>query len=105
MGIELKRTTEFLLGASIQVVGDTAMTTCSGVRGADQLHRIKSPARISFRFTGTPELSSSYVVRGNATPAFPYAHCTSPEQSNAFGPVAPHTYGAPNFDRANATAR
>src|SRR5215468_7317084 len=34
------------------------------------------------------------------TPACANDHCTSPEQSNAVGPAAPHTYGMPTRLRA-----
>src|SRR5438067_8533123 len=37
-------------------------------------------------------------------PAFAHAHCVSPEQSNAFGPVAPNTYGRPKALRPASTA-
>src|SRR6266516_2355682 len=35
-----------------------------------------------------------------AIPACANDHCTSPEQSNAVGPAAPHTYGMPTLLRA-----
>src|SRR5260221_72381 len=31
------------------------------------------------------------------TPARASDHCTSPEQSNTFGPLPPHTYGSPSL--------
>src|SRR5450631_768838 len=38
-------------------------------------------------------------------PACRYAHCTSPEQSKRFGPVAPKTYRSPRRVIAAETAR
>src|SRR5213076_3256896 len=37
-------------------------------------------------------------------PAARHAACVRPEQSYAFGPVAPWMYGLPRWARANATA-
>ena len=45
-----------------------------------------------------------YVMRGSFTPAFRQAYWTSPEQSNAPGPVAPHRYGSPICFLAAETA-
>src|SRR6478752_1019212 len=41
---------------------------------------------------------------GSETPACAQAHIVKPEQSNASGPAAPKTYGAPMTDSAAATA-
>src|SRR4051794_41974336 len=41
---------------------------------------------------------------GSETPACSHAHMVRPEQSNASGPAAPKTYGAPMTDSAAAAA-
>ena len=41
---------------------------------------------------------------GRLTPAAPQAHMVRPEQSKAFGPLAPHAYGLPSWARAAAIA-
>jgi hypothetical protein len=37
------------------------------------------------------------AVRGSEMPAAAKALCTSPEQSNSYGPSAPHKYGLPRW--------
>lgn len=44
-------------------------------------------------------------MRGSETPSCLKAHTTSPEQSNASGPAAPHTNGRPILVLARARAR
>ena len=41
---------------------------------------------------------------GRLTPAAEYAYCVRPEQSKAFGPPAPQTYGSPTWASAVSTA-
>src|SRR5690606_23967071 len=41
---------------------------------------------------------------GRYTPALAHAAIVSPEQSNEFGPAAPHTYGLPIWAHAYFTA-
>src|SRR3954464_15271244 len=54
--------------------------------------------------TRVPTPTCPPVVRGSVTPAALYAACVSPEQSQEFGPVAPHTYGSPSWAWAKAMA-
>ncbi len=60
----------------------------------------RSPGSRSGRSTAVPTRACSRDVRGSATPAVAYERCTSPEQSYASGPVAPHMYGLPTWASA-----
>src|SRR5262245_56267506 len=51
-----------------------------------------SPGDSAYAGTAAPASACSHVVRGNITPTWRNAHCTSPEQSQVSGPVAPHSY-------------
>src|SRR5258707_8628411 len=42
-------------------------------------------------------------MRGSRMPCWPYAYCTSPEQSNPLSAVPPHTYGIPSDSSAVCT--
>src|SRR5829696_8593899 len=64
----------------------------------------RSPGRRSALATEVPTVDIARLVRGNETPEFWYAQVTRPEQSKAFGPVAPQRYGAPTLLRARPIA-
>ena len=49
---------------------------------------------------GVPAFFWLTVPAGIGTPAWAQAASISPEQSNASGPLAPHTYGLPSWARA-----
>ncbi len=63
----------------------------------------RSPGWGSTPDTDGPARIWSTVTRGIDTPICAYAACTSDEQSQASGPVAPHTYALPSWERMNAT--
>src|SRR3954449_7559188 len=84
------------------VPGPEAMPTSDGP-GPAVSKKTRSPACTSSRAIAVP---SSYCVkleRVSVTPTAFAAQTTRPEQSNASGPVAPASYGAPMRVRAAAT--
>src|SRR5215467_1522465 len=59
--------------------------------------KTRSPGSAWEADTRGPQVRHScWEVRGMKTPAARYAIITSPEQSNASGPVPPHRYGLPS---------
>src|SRR5215203_3009498 len=63
-----------------------------------------SPGASADTETGVPEPICILDECGRETPAAAQAYMVRPEQSNASGPAAAHTYGLPSLDRAAAIA-
>ncbi|OLL89445.1 hypothetical protein Ae406Ps2_6459 [Pseudonocardia sp. Ae406_Ps2] len=60
----------------------------------------RSPGAIAAGELGVPAFFWLTVPAGSATPAEAQEASMSPEQSNPSGPVPPHTYGFPSWDKA-----
>src|SRR5262245_38732499 len=60
----------------------------------------RSPGARLLSATGFAAENCSAAVRGATMPICSCTYCTSPLQSNVFGPAPPHLYGAPSSDRA-----
>src|SRR6478735_3885083 len=91
------------------VVADTTVVALVAIPTSEApapavLKKTRSPDWICDREIDVPVRYWSKLVRGTEMPALPMAHTTSPEQSNADGPVAPDWYGLPIFERAAETA-
>src|SRR5271166_1883742 len=75
------------------------MATCEIYPGSvgSVWYKSKSPGCSWLTGTAGPTRAWSAATRGMLTPAWANAHWTRPEQSNAVGPAAPHTYGRPRL--------
>src|SRR6266498_6019234 len=56
------------------------------------------------RRVASPNSDWLIARRGRSTPKREYTYCVRPEQSNVFGPSAPHSYGRPIRLAARSTA-
>src|SRR5579875_1862019 len=84
------------------------MPTCPGFWAVPSEPGImtRSPLTACVRLVGSglPEPACAAALCGSAAPAAAHAAIVSPEQSNEFGPEAPHTYGLPSCLSAYCTA-